>query len=300
MPLAIEIRNGFVNLVDAGVSKNDITLKHLHHFSFDENWINEEGIVNVDEFSALLKSEITKTQIKDKHATICINSNAIIYRELTLPAVDERKIPLLVRSEMMNNLNLTPDFTMDYVLIEEIGDGDNTQYRVLAVALHKNYIESIIEVLKEVGLKVKVIDSAANSIMKFVQSLKILPNNQQVLVVDVEENYLRQYLFENGHYALTRNNRIDEVTRKNKADVVVDIVENINKMIQFSYTRGEQTNLSKILLTGSDDVLSALKKQVTESLAIECEIISPESSVKGIKYENRYVNAMGSLMRMSK
>lgn len=300
MPLAIEIRNGFVNLVDAGVSKTDVTLKHLHNFSFDEAWINEQGIVKIEQFAELLKKELVKSQIKEKNVNICINNNAIIYRELTLPDVDDRKIPLLVRSEMMSNLNLSNEYIMDYVVIEEMNNNDVKQLRVLAVATHKNFIESIIEVLKHVGLKAKVIDSAANSIVKYIQNLKILPKDQQVLVVDVEDNYVRQYLFENGHYALTRNNRIDEVTRKNKEEVISTIIENINKMIQFSYTRGEQTNLSKILLTGSDEVLTALKKQITEALAIECVIVNPGTTVKGIKYENRYVNAIGSLMRMSK
>ena len=49
MPLAIEIRQGYINLVEASVSKNEILLKNLHHFKFDESWINDQGVVNVDE-----------------------------------------------------------------------------------------------------------------------------------------------------------------------------------------------------------------------------------------------------------
>ena len=280
MPLAIEIRNGYVSLVEAGVSKTDILLKHTHHYRFDESWVSETGIIEIDKFADLLKSEMKKAQVKDKNATICINNNAIIYRELSLPAVDERKIPLLVRSEMMNNLNLTNDFIMDYVMIEEIENDDIHQLRVLAAALHKQYIESIMEVCKRVGLKVKVIDSAANSIVKFIKSLNVLPKNDQVLIVDVEENYLRQYLFDNGHYSLTRNNRIDEITEINNEEDIISIVDHINKMIQFSYTRGEQTNLSEILLTGNDFVLEALKIQIKESLSIDCEIIKADTHVR--------------------
>jgi type IV pilus assembly protein PilM len=299
MPLAIEIRQGYINLVEASVSKNEILIKNLHHFKFDENWINDQGVVNVDEFASLLKTEIEKAHIKEKKVTICINNNSIIYREILLPEVDERKIPLLVRSEMMTNLNLTPDYIMDYITIDQITKNELTQYRLLGVALPKQYIESLINVCKSINLKVEVIDSAANAIVKYVKSCQVLKAKEQIIVTDVEDNYLRQYLFETDKYALTRNNRIDEITRKNKEEVINNIIDNINKMIQFTYTRNSTAKLSKILLTGDDENLSLIRRRVKSSLNVNCEVIHANPNVKG-NHQNRYINAIGSLMRVSK
>lgn len=300
MPLAIEIRNGYVNLVEADVSKSEILLKKFHHFKFDDNWLSDQGIIKVQEFANLLKSELEKELIKEKRVTVCINHNAIIYRELNLPIVDERKIPLLVRSEMMSNLNLTPDYIMDYVLIESLEAQENPQYRILGVALSKAYIESILEVMKLVNLKVEVIDSAANSMIKYIKSQHLLKAKEQIIVTDLEDNYLRQYLFEDNHYALTRNNRIDEINRKNKEEVINSIIDNINKMVQFSYTRDSAFKLSKVYLTGDDEHLSLIRRRVKSNLNIQCEIITTHPLVKGIESQHRYVNAIGSLMRVSK
>ncbi len=299
MPLAIEIRNGYVNLVEANVSKSEILVKKVHSYKFDETWISEAGIVKVEEFAGLLKKELAKAQMKDKNVTVCVNNNAIIYRELNLPVVDEVKIPLLVRSEMMNNLNLTPDYIMDYVFIEELKNEKMNQFRVLGVALHKEYIESILDVLHHLNLKAKVIDGAANAMIKYVDSAKVVPDEGLVIVTDIEESYLRQYLFENGNYALSRNNRIEEFSKKEKEEGIASIIDNINKMIQFSYTRGQST-LTKVILTGNDDYLNTIKKQVKDSIGIECEILAPQTNIRGLKYENRYVNAIGGLMRVSK
>ena len=45
MALSIEIRNGYVYLVEAKTTKTSINLKNLLAYEFPEEWVNENGIL---------------------------------------------------------------------------------------------------------------------------------------------------------------------------------------------------------------------------------------------------------------
>lgn len=296
MALSIEIRNGYVYLVEAKTTKTSVSLRNLLAYEYPEEWVNDSGIVNIKDFSNLLIAHLKDYHFREKQAYVCINNSSVIYRELNIPEIDERRIPLLVRSEMMSTLNLSPDYIMDYIVLSEF-ESDSAKYlRVLAVAMQKTAIESVLEVLKQCRLNPVVIDSATNAILKLVKSTTQLKENEQVILADIGNGHLRLYLFEDGEYGLSRNNKLITYNEDNHDDIVNTITENINKMIQFSYTRSRENELKKIILTGTDLLLEDIQKSVKENLLIECEILEKPGFISG-KFENKYVNAIGTLVR---
>ncbi len=297
MALSIEIRNGFVYLVEARATKTSVTIQKTHYYSFPEEWVTETGINNPEGFSSLLLQHMREQNIRDKKAFVCINNGSVIYRELNLPRVEDRKIPLLVRTEMMSALNLTPDYIMDYVYLTEVESEGSMYYRVLGVAMLKTAIESILDVAKRCHLQLQVIDSATNSILKLVQDNKLVQESDQLIIADVGNGHLKLYLYENGQYALSRNNKLISFKDNSNEEMISTIVDNINKMVQFSYTRKLGTDSKRVVLCGIDELLEDLQKQVSENLLIECEILKKPYFVNGMKYENRYVNAIGTLLR---
>ena len=208
MALSIEIRNGYVYLVEAKTTKTSVSLRNLLAYEYPEEWVNDSGIVNIKDFSNLLIAHLKDYHFREKQAYVCINNSSVIYRELNIPEIDERRIPLLVRSEMMSTLNLSPDYIMDYIVLSEF-ESDSAKYlRVLAVAMQKTAIESVLEVLKQCRLNPVVIDSATNAILKLVKSTTQLKENEQVILADIGNGHLRLYLFEDGEYGLSRNNKL--------------------------------------------------------------------------------------------
>lgn len=296
MALSIEIRNGYVYLVEAKTTRTSVSLRNLLAYEYPEEWVSDSGIVNTKDFSNLLLAHLKDYRFKDKNAYVCINNSSVIYRELNIPEVDERRVPLLVRSEMISTLNLSSDYIMDYIVLNEFESDSAKFLRVLAVAMQKSAIESVLDVLKQCKLKPLVIDSATNSILKLVKSTAQLKENEQVILADIGNGHLRLYLFEDGEYGLSRNNKLISYSEDNHSDIVNTITENINKMIQFSYTRSRDNELKKIILTGTDLLLEDIQKSVKENLLIECEIFEKPSFISG-KFENKYVNAIGTLVR---
>lgn len=298
MALAIEVGRSSVYLVQAKVRKGKIVIKKKESFDFPEEWISDKGITNVEAFRELLSDTLKKGSFNDKDVYLCINNSSIIYRELVVPRIEEKRLPLLVRSEMMSVLNLTPDYVMDYRILEEVSENERSLYRILAVAIQDKALETYIGVLKDCKLKIKSIDSATNAIIKLSSDLNIFTDNQQLILADIANNHLRLYLFENGEYSLSRNNRLIVFNEESEESFVNSIVDNINKMVQFSYTRYEGQNAKKIVLTGLDNILPVIKDRINEELMIPCEILDKPRYIESeVEYQQRYINAVGTLIR---
>lgn len=297
MALSIEIRHGYVYLVEARTGKMSVGIQKTHYFEYPDDWVTESGIVNLEGFASLLLQHLKEQNMRDKKAYFCINNNAVIYRELNIPKVEEKKVHLLVKTEMMSALNLTPDYIMDYIYLNDVEVEGNVQSRVLGVAMQVKAIESLLEVAKLCKLDVQGIDSATNSIIKMMDENPMLENTNQLIVADIGNGHLRLYLFENGIYALSRNNKIISYKEVTPEEVTNSIVDNINKMIQFSYTRKNGSDSKKIIITGIDEELEDVQRFVSENLLVDCEILGKPHYVTGQKFENRYTNAVGALLR---
>ena len=297
MALSIEIRHGYVYLVEARTGKMSVGIQKTHYFEYPDDWVTESGIVNLEGFASLLLQHLKEQNMRDKKAYFCINNNAVIYRELNIPKVEEKKVHLLVKTEMMSALNLTPDYIMDYIYLNDVEVEGNVQSRVLGVAMQIKAIESLLEVAKLCKLDVQGIDSATNSIIKMMEENPLLENTNQLIVADIGNGHLRLYLFENGIYALSRNNKIISYKEVTPEEVTNSIVDNINKMIQFSYTRKNGSDSKKIIITGIDEELEDVQRFVSENLLVDCEILGKPHYVTGQKFENRYTNAVGALLR---
>lgn len=296
MVLSIELRNNHVYLVEANVSKSAIQILKSHHFEFPDQWVSELGIVEPLEFSRRLNQEITAMSFKSKNAYICLNNNTLLYRELTLPKVEAKRLPLLVRSEMMSSLNLTPNYVMDHVELEEIKVEGNSFVRVLAVAILNTVLESSVKAFSNTKLKLQAMDSATNAIIKLVKVSGIAENDQQIIVADVGLGYLRLYLFDAGQYILARNTKLSSLDEESKSSIVNSVEENLNKMIQFSYTRNTQREITKVYITGQDELLPDVQQKILESHDLSCQILEYPRLIRG-KVEKKYVNAVGTLIR---
>jgi Tfp pilus assembly PilM family ATPase len=298
MALAIEFKSGMVNLVEARVKKNNIEVKKAHSFEFPEFWIDATGIQEMDTLVLLFEQVFEDLGFKEKTTYISINNSSIIYRELIVPKIDDKKLPLLVRSEMMDVLNLTSDYIMDFIVLDEVEVDGAASYRLLAVASLSSALESYMSLMKRLKLKLVSIDSATNSIIKTVSMSPSIIEKEQVILVDIGSGHLRLYLFELGQYVLSRNTRLVNLSESSKEEVIATIEDNINKMIQFSYTRGTKGGIKSIVLVGQDEILAELKKRVSEDLFVPCDVLECPSFVTWDQpFQSKYINAIGALVR---
>jgi Tfp pilus assembly PilM family ATPase len=297
MGLTIELRNDEIVLVEARLSKSKIVVKKRHTFNFDEEMVNASGVIDLKMFSFALSQQMKQAKIKGQKCVLCLNNTSIMYRELSVPKVDERRIPFLVKTEMMSALNLTNDYIIDFAPIDEVDKDGVKMHRVLAVAVLESAIGSYVNALKRANLKVEAIDSATNAIIKMMNFTNILQDSQQAIVADVQNGILRLYLFDQGVYVLTRNTRISKLTEDNRMQVISEMTDSISKMSQYTYSR-KNLGIGNIYYVGKDELLEDLKNSVTDNLEIHGDVFSEVVSRTQIRaFSNKDVNALGALLR---
>lgn len=299
MPIVFEFKNDTVNLVETRARGNVFDVKKSCSISIPEEWIDSSGIREMDDLYLLLSSTMDMEDFRTKDAMICINNSSVIYREIIVQSMDKKKMALVVRSEMMDVLNLTPDYIMDFIVVDEFeGEDGKSMSRLLAVASLSSALESYIEIMKKLKLKLTCIDTASNAIIKLVDNNPELKAIEQLILVDIGRKQLRLYFFELGKYILTRNakiSQIDDVTDEEALNIIED---NINKMIQFSFTRDNKSGDKRIILAGRDEILEELKLMVLNDLLVPCEIATKPSFINVDNgFETNYINAYSALIR---
>jgi len=299
MAVSIEVRNNRIHVVDAVVNNNKISCKKAFSLDLPDGVLDAKGVIDNMQFARILESGLETHHVKAKKVTLCINNPSIIYRELVVPRVDDKKLAFVVRSEMISSLNLTNEYIIDFIILDEFIDQHKPFYRILAAAILDSAMKSFVDTLYTIKIKPLVIETSTSSIIKYVDMSGAVDSGEPIIVADVEEGILKLYLFEDKKYVLTRNTKITEYSMEDRHALIGVIEDNINKMVQFQFTRPSHVGIRKILLVGKVDFLQEACNSINESLQIETLVFPQPSFVQDDTNTPHYykIYAAGALLR---
>jgi len=298
MPLSIEIRFKQMNVVQTAVTKNRVHYKKTFIVDLQDGWIDAKGIADQAAVAFALNKAFEENGIKEKKCTLCINNHSVIYRELTIPKVDDKRIAFVVRSEMIASLDLAHDVIIDYIIIDEIVEDHKTHLRVLAVAITEKALTGYVNLFTKLNLKVDAVDTAISSIIKLVSKSDLFEGNEPIVVADFEQDIMKLYLFENKKYVLLRNTKLNDYDSNHKIDWIDYVEDNVNKMLQYQFTRPSHESVKKVVLFGDHPLIPDVKSAISESLSVET-ILYPKPSFLSGREESYlpYLNAIGAALR---
>ncbi len=204
--LVVEFRNHHIVFVEGTPSKRKVTIKKTHEIEYNPEWITPLGVVHIQEVANLIRETIDSQHFSSKgDVTFCFNQSNSIFRELKVPVVEGKKLNVMVRSEMINTLNLSQDYLIDYVILGDEVSVEGHFYNVLAIAVSDDYFESFMEVAKYSGLKVKIADFSVNTMIKMTEASNHLNSHCITIVLTISKEHLRMYLFNGLDYVFTRS-----------------------------------------------------------------------------------------------
>ena len=93
MGLSIEIRNNEVVFVEAKISKSKAMIRKSGSFQFSETYIDQFGVTDPENFALVLSQNLAEASISERNCNLCLNNTSIIYREIFVPKVDEKRFP---------------------------------------------------------------------------------------------------------------------------------------------------------------------------------------------------------------
>jgi len=298
MAISIEVRNNRIYVIDANVNNGRVVCKKAFTLELPEGILDAKGIMDNVQFARILESGLSENHIKTKKASVCINNPSVIYRELVIPRVDDKKMTFVVRSEMISSLNLTNEYIIDYLILDEYLDQRRPFYRILAVAILDSAMKSIVDTFKSMKILPIVVETSTSAIIKYVDIAGISSDGAPIIVADIEDNALKLYLFEEGKYILTRNTKISE-EMADRSSLIGVIEDNVNKMVQFQFTRPSHQGVKKIFLFGKAGLVEQTMTSIKENLQIDTEIF-PQTGFLIDETNTPHYNklyAVGALLR---
>ena len=199
---------------------------------------------------------------------------------------------------MIASLDLTTDHIVDFIILEEVADAHKTNLRVLAVAIAQKALSSYVDLCLKLGLRPDAINTATSSVIKLVEKSDLCKDGEPIIVADVEKDVMRLYLFEHKKYILIRNTKLNEIEDDKKTEWISDIEDNINKMLQYQFTRESHTGVEKIFFFGNHPLLNEIQESVKVNLSIETSLYpKPDFLSGGDESYLPYLNAVGAALR---
>lgn len=250
----IELRDNTLILVKAKKTKNLINVIESDVIELDDNY---KVVFNNPDMSTKLILTLRHFFSHDRDSILCLSTSSIIYRDIITPKTNEKYLKSLVKHELINALNLSSDYLIDYSHIGEIQSDNVKQNKLLVTAIQTTLLNEILQFFTRCGINIKRIDVSNNALVNYVYQNKLLNQTENSILVDITNKQMRQYLFENGQFSYHRNTKInlDNNDEKINYDIIIDAIE---KMIQFSLAQGRIKTVHNIIFIGyplSDDRL---------------------------------------------
>ena len=283
MALYIEIGNSQIKVLDVLKKKTEssIVSYKIIDKEFNSETLNE------------IADEIKSINVKNKGSKIIANNNNVYYRDLKVPALDEKQTLGIIQNELVIGQTSTSEMICDYLALTN-ADSDGMR-RVFGCALPEEIIKSYITLFNGISCKnPAAIEFSFVNLFDYLRATKAL-DNEATLVVEISKNQARIFLFDENTYILVRNMRMNTEVE----DILkFSIKEEVNKMSQFQASRRKEAGIKQIYFFGDYENLEAIVADCRASFGTNVELI-PE--VSGITYPKdfnylEYIYTLGSII----
>lgn len=265
--------------------------------------VNKKGKIKISEFKTVYtlidytNLDPIKDELKDKktkNATLVVNNSGPFYREVKVPLVEDKKIYQILNNELRASQTVNQEFILDKIELGKIQD-ENLK-RVLACGLPLNQMESYMGLMKDIKCKKpRMIDLGYNALFNYISKTNINSVEAPYIVMEVSNNLLKAFLFDETKFVLLRSERISFDDYEN---VVAKVKEEISLMQQFQLSRRYQVKIESIYLFGESNGLNALVEELRNSYPMTVEVLPSLSNIEAPEGFNylAYIYILGTMV----
>lgn len=167
--LSIDIGSRNIHLVQGRYHNNLIEIEKAIQVPTPEGTLKDGVIKDPGLIQNQLHRLIKENHLATDKAVVTIKSTNAISREITIPEAKPDDLSELIQIEMEQYVpNISTDYVTGFVFQDQIGVNGGTQIKYRVTAVPNSMVNSYSEMLKQAGLKPKVMDVHANSLAKLV------------------------------------------------------------------------------------------------------------------------------------
>ncbi len=334
--VALDIGSHSVKLAQLKKGRKGYELTNFGMIQLPEDTVMDGELENPQALADALRNLLKSEKIKNKNAVIGISGQSVIIKKISVPLMSEEELNEMIREEAEQYIPFDIDEVhLDFAIVKAEGDipvekgaaNEEKQMDVIIVAVRKEVIQAYLDVFKEVGMKVKVVDLSAFALENAFELNYEIDTDAAVALVNLGGGMTNINILENGITAFTRDIGIGgatiseeiqknmsigfneaekmklgmiprEINRDDLIAQVKDAVEFICGELRKTFDMYEKTSdykVSKIYLSGGSCLMEGLDLLIHNNLGLETEVMNSfrniSCNVKG--FDEQYIEAMG-------
>lgn len=330
--LGIEIGNSTIKLMEVSKSNNRIMVENFALINTPKGAVDNGIITDVDVIHSVISSTLKEKRFKAKKAVMIVESSLIITRNIDVEKQNEKNIKQLIRMRSEEYLPVdTENHQFDFSVIKEFQDEDVKKLSILLVAVPNSIVYPMLNLAGKLKIQVKGMTIPSDAISN------VFSDGEGVLVVDMGSKSTTATILNEGRAALGRyisvgleeiKNERSSVQKKTsinmndddssdeaaatsdsddyfKPQIESDIISEIDRLIQFYYSRKESKRIQKAYIVGGGAGVGELSHYMKEALHIPVEkltsigFVSDRSNQGFEKVTPIFANLVGAINGLS-
>jgi type IV pilus assembly protein PilM len=306
--------------------------------SLPPDTIMDGEIENAQALTDALRNLLKSEKIKNKEAVVGISGQSVIIKKISVPLMSEEELAEMIREEAEQYIPFDiNEVNLDFQIVRAEGDipvakgatpvSEEKQMDVIIVAVRKEVVQSFLNVFKEVGMKVKVVDLAVFALQNIFEFNYEVETDASIALVNIGASMTNVNILEGGVTAFTRDIPIGGATiseeiqkslsigfsdaekmklgiilkEHSKNEVIPRLREGVQRIceeIRKTFDMFEKTSdfkVSKIYLCGGSCQMEGMDRLVHDFMGIDTEILNSfgKVSVSEKNFDREYLDAMG-------
>lgn len=305
--IGLDLGSGAVKLVEVKREAGGIILNRLGIAEFAGGAVEDGRIVNRDAVFSALRQAILISGTNCKDTVLAVSGRNLFVREISMPAMKEAELKSALEWELEKYVPYAAEKC--YYDFAVIGQGQSEfETRILFVAIPREQVDILAELVKEAGLRPLVVDIEPLAIVR------TLDNAENSMIVDIGEMSSQFYVFRQGSPVISRSvafggrrftevimetlaldyreaerfkhHQTDLLPDKNSGEpqnplqrkltlVVEELIREVHRTVEYYHIENRELSVAKIVLSGGGARLDKLATYMAAVLDTEVAVHDP-------------------------
>ena len=307
--LGVDISSTAIKLLQLGGTTGHYRVEHYAIESLPPNAVTQKSLIEVEVVGEAIARALKRSGSKLKHAAAAMAGSAVMTRVLQLPSgLSEEELESQIHVEAAHDIPYPIDeVSLDYEVLGP--DHDNPELnQVLVAASHTENVDMRVAALELGGLSAQVIDVEAfamENAFSLIADQFELGRDTLVAVIDIgaavtvisvlrdrrsiyvsEQSFggqqlideiMRQYgmSYEEAHQSQSQGKLPESYTHDVLAPFKESLVQQLGRLLQLFYARGEYSEVGQVILTGGCASIAGIAGMLESHLGVPCAVGNP-------------------------
>jgi type IV pilus assembly protein PilM len=167
-PVALDIGASSVTAIQLTGRGNQIKLRRFHEAALPDGLVIDGEIVDADLFGRELKAFVHKNGLRGRATQVGVSNQKVIVRNIEMPEMTEAEMLGAIEYQAQDYIPIpVEDAVLDFQVLGRRTDPDGQpRQEVLLVAAQRGMIETLLNSLKQAGLKVSGVDVSSLALIR--------------------------------------------------------------------------------------------------------------------------------------